>query len=392
MGSYTRRAALRSLPALAVGLSGCSALSDDEDDLPLPTAWVAGLRETTTGIRPIEGVVVFASRSPFSNDPMLSAVDADVGETTWSVSGPDERCSPAATDGRRVYVFSKTGAVFAFEHETGAPVWEASIPAVNRADPGVVQFAPVVAGETVVVPVSGTEDDVPDRLVGFARSDGAERFSVDLPASLAGAPASHGEGVVFALLDGTLRRVGTDGTGIDAWRLDVGAAMSDVAVDDGTVYVGSATESVLAVDVATGEIRWRADLENTVFTRPLVADGRVFVGAADYYLYAFDADSGERRWRTETPNAVTAGPTTVDGKLVTLSGGDARVRGASGTVPFAPTVLSVHDTDGTQITEQRFEGYQSGGQLSWAAAIGEGVYLGQEWQVARLAPEVLDAA
>lgn len=390
MAPYTRRDALKTLPALAVGLSGCSTLSSDEGDLPLPTAWVAELRETTVGVRPTEGTVVFTSRSPFSDDPMVSAVDGDSGETMWSVSGPDERCSPAVTDGSRVYAFSKTGTAFAFEQGTGALVWEASIPAVNRADPGVVQFAPVVADETVAVPVSGTEDDVPDRLVGFTRSDGTERFSVALPASLAGAPASDEGGVVVPLLDGTLRRVASDGT--EAWRLDVGAAMSDVAVDGDTVYVGSATESVLAIDAASGETRWTADLENTAFTRPLVAHGRVFVGAADYYLYAFDAASGEQSWRTETPNAITHGPTMAGGKLVTLSGGDVRVRGASGTVPYSPTVLSVHDTDGTRVTEQRFEGYLNGGQLGWAAAIGDGVYLAQEWQVARLDSEVLDAA
>ncbi|RDI69921.1 outer membrane protein assembly factor BamB family protein [Halopelagius longus] len=390
MVPYTRRDALKTLPALALGLSGCSSLAGSDHALPVPTAWSAELPRASVGVRTADETVVFGSRSPFSSDPMLSAIDTTTGETRWTVSGPSERCSPVATGDDHAYILSKTGAVFAVDHWTGERVWEASIRAVNRADPGVVQFAPVVVGESVVVPVSGTENDVPDRLVGFARSDGSRRFSVDFPASIAGAPAGDDRGVVVPLLDGTLRRVATDGA--ETWRLDRGAPMSDVATDGDAAYVGSAAESVSAVDLATGETRWTSDIENTVFTRPLVTDGRVFVGAADYYLYAFDAATGERLWRRETPNAITTGPTVVDETLVTLSGGDVRVRGSSGTVPFAPTVLSVHGIDGTQFDEWRFEGYLDGGQLGWVAAIGDGVYVGQEWQVARLAPEVLDAA
>jgi len=345
--------------------------------------------QPTVGVDAPGDMVVFGSESPYDGDPMVRAFDPESGETQWTATGPGEPSSPVAADDDYAYIFSKTGTVFALDHQTGDHVWEASIPRVNLADLGVVQFAPVLVDDLVAVPVSGTEDDVVDRVVGFTRSEGTETFSTELPASIAGAPASDPSGVIVPLLDGTLLRVDTDGA--ETWNIDLGGPMSDISVANGTAYVGCATESVFAIDIETGELRWESEIENTVMTRPLVADGRVFVGGIDYYLYAFDVASGERLWRTETPNAITSGPTMVDGKLVTLSGGNRRPRGPTGTVPFSPTVFSVHDVDGTRTNDYRFEGYLDGGQPKWAAAVGDNIYIGQEWQLAQITTEVLDA-
>ncbi|WP_158059243.1 outer membrane protein assembly factor BamB family protein [Halorussus halophilus] len=388
MPSYSRRQALKTLPALAVGLSGCSMLSqDDEGKLPMQTAWHYRIDEPTHGLRPADGPLLVGSRSPFRDGTVLTAIDAETGDERWTVSGAKGRGSPVGADDEYAYVFSKAEEMFAVDYATGETVWEKPIDHVDYADPGVVEYAPIPLDDSVVVPVSGTENDAPDRLVGFDRESGAHRFTYDLPASLAGAPARDGRGVIVPLLDGTLRRMNSEGT--EQWRLDVGATLSAVAVNDGTAYVGSATEQLLAFDAESGERRWSGSLENTVFTRPLVTDDTVYVGAADYYLYAFDRVTGRRRWRTETANAITSGPTMAGGKLVTLVGGNPRQRGDSGTVPFSPTALYVHDMKGALVNEYRFDGYLEGGQVRWGAVIGDGVYLGQGWQLARLDEEVL---
>lgn len=221
------------------------------------------------------------------------------------MTGGKGRRSPLGFDDRHAYLFSRAERATAVDYEAGERAWSTELTGVDRADPGVVQYPPAVAGDTV--------------------------------------------------------------------------------------FVGSATEELLALDAATGEVRWRAPLQNTVFSRPLVADGRVYVGGADYFLYAFDAASGTRLWRDELAAPVTRGPTRVDDRLVTVVGSDILVRGHSGTVPFDPTALYVHATDGTLVDEQLFERTPDGGRVNWAVAVGGGVYVGQEWQLARLAPEVLDA-
>lgn len=389
MVPFTRRETLKALPVLAAGFSGCSALSDDDHSLPVRTQWRIDVSEPSAVVSPADGPLLVSSRSPFDDDPVLTGRDPGTGDELWSVTGAKGRKSPIGIDDDFAYVFTKAEEAFAVDYRSGEVEWKVSIEPVDEADPGVVQYAPIPVGDRVVVPVSGTEDDVPDRFEVFDRPTGEHLFDHGLATSIAGAPATDGTGVLVPLLDGTLRRITADGT--EDWRVDVSHPLSDVTIADGTAYVGSPTEHLLAIDVATGEEQWRGPLENTLLTRPLVVDDRVFVGGADYYLAAFDRANGERRWRTELDNAVTMGPTVVGDRLVTLAGGASQHRGASGTVPFSPTVLYVHDTGGEQIGQYRFEGYVDGGSVAWAVATEAGVYLGQDWQLARLDEEVLDA-
>lgn len=388
MVPHTRRDALKALPALAVSLPGCTSLADDEHAIPTPTTWQYRLDTATPAIKLPDGPLLVGSRSPFSEDPVVTALGPGTGEELWTVTGGKGRGSPLAYDDQFVYAFSEAEEAFAVDFRNGEVEWKTTVTPIDRADPGVVQFPPIPLTDTVALPISGTEDDVPDRIVGLDRSDGKQRFSHGLPASLAGEPARNGDAIVVPLLDGTIRSIGIDGT--ERWRVDVGAPLSGVTISDETAFVGSATEELLALDAASGEQRWSGTLENTLFTRPRVTGGRVLAGGADYYLYSFDLASGERQWRTEMANAVTFGPTLIDESAVTLVGGPSGHRGPSGSRPFSPTALYVHDAAGTVVNEYRFEGDVEGGEVKWAVATGDGVYLGQEWRVCRLAPEVLD--
>jgi outer membrane protein assembly factor BamB len=233
--------------------------------------------------------------------------------------------------------------------------------------------------------VSGSDRDSGDRLTAVDRATGERLFGHALPAALAGAPARVGgrTAVVAPLADGTLRRVGPDGT--TAWEVGFGAPLSDATAVAGTVYVGSATEQVIAVDAATGEVRWRGRLANTVFTAPRVVDGTVYVGGADYYLYAFDAADGTRIWRTETANAVTGGPLPVAGRLVTRIGGRLRRRPLAGAVSRTPHRVVVHRQDGTPVASSDADQFVDDGSVEWISGTDGAVYVGQQHRLLRLA-------
>lgn len=384
MSSLTRRAALGVLCSLAAGLSGCSALAGRSS--PLQRSWHMAISDATPIVGTDAGLLI-GSRSPFRDRPLVAGLDERTGELTWTVTVPKGKKSPIGAADGRAYAFSKAETVVAVDAATGETLWQRSIPAVDAADPGVVEFAPIPLGDRVVVPVSGTEDDVPDRLLGLARDGGETVFSHELGASLSGAPGAAGERVVAPMVDGRL--VSVDRTGAVEWRLDVGAAMSAVATTARTAYVGSGTERLLAVDVPAGEVAWRGRLRNTVFSRPLVTDDRVYVGGADYVLRAFDLDSGTQVWRDELSNAATHGPMRVGDRLVTLVGGEHRVRGPSGTLPYSPTELYVHTLDGSRVRAVGLDGGLEGRSVRWATTANGGLYLGQTFGVTRVAPEAI---
>ncbi|ELZ38265.1 Pyrrolo-quinoline quinone [Halorubrum saccharovorum DSM 1137] len=336
--------------------------------------------------------LIVGSRSPFRDRPIVAGLRTQTGETTWTVTVAKGEKSPVGLGNGRAYAISKAETMVAVDATTGDTVWQRPLAPIDEADPGVVAFAPIPLGDRIVVPISGTEDDVPDRVVGVARADGETLFTHQLSASLSGAPGATAGGVVAPLVDGRVCLLTQDGT--VSWTRDVGAALSAVGVAHGNAYFGAATEELLALDIADGSIAWRGSLANTVFARPLATEDRVYVGGADYTLRAFDPATGEQLWRDDLANAVTHGPFRIDDRLVTLVGGSHHIRGPSGTVPFSPTVLYVHQLDGTRVRTVELSGrpFEDGGSIEWAQAAGETVYLGQTFGLTRIAPEAITDA
>jgi outer membrane protein assembly factor BamB len=78
--------------------------------------------------------------------------------------------------------------------------------------------------------------------------------------------------------------------------------------DDGTVYFGSLDLSVRAVS-AHGKLKWQRGAGHFVASSPALGrDGTVYVGSFDGALYALDPDDGEVRWRFQTDEHVYSSP------------------------------------------------------------------------------------
>ncbi len=61
---------------------------------------------------------------------------------------------------------------------------------------------------------------------------------------------------------------------------------SSPGVAGGVVYVGSWDSDVHALDASSGELRWRYQTGDDVWSSPAVAGGVVYVGSLDDYVYA----------------------------------------------------------------------------------------------------------
>ncbi|QXQ07376.1 PQQ-binding-like beta-propeller repeat protein [Sphingosinicellaceae bacterium] len=114
-------------------------------------------------------------------------------------------------------------------------------------------------------------------------------------------------------------------------------------VIDGVMYI-SANRSTMAIDAATGALKWKHVYNEFKVSPPpdainnnrgvAYADGRIFRGVGNGYLYAHDATTGRQLWRAKAASqkageSLPAAPQVWKGTVyTTLAGGDiAGVRG-----------------------------------------------------------------
>ena len=137
-----------------------------------------------------------------------------------------------------------------------------------------------------------------------------------------------------------------------AWTFSVGVDRGQEAaplVVDGTMYVvspyaGPRPNQVFALDAATGDLKWsyypKPNLSAVgvaccdVVSRGLAYDdGTIFLATLDNYMVALDAKTGKEKWHTQLGDinkgeTITTAPMAVKGKvLIGNSGGELGVRG-----------------------------------------------------------------
>ncbi len=93
-----------------------------------------------------------------------------------------------------------------------------------------------------------------------------------------------------------------------------------VAYDQGFVFATSAFGDIVALNAASGDRIWTANIGVPIRGAPTVAGGRVFAVSYDNQLHALNASTGETLWThsgiTETAGLLGAGAPAVSGDLV----------------------------------------------------------------------------
>jgi len=102
------------------------------------------------------------------------------------------------------------------------------------------------------------------------------------------------------------------------WTYQAGEIIeSSAAIANGVVFVGSQPTDLVAVDLATGKLRWKYAVKLGIGeSSPAVADGVVFVGDLSGLVHAVGAADGKARWTFATGAEIKASPVVVDGKVV----------------------------------------------------------------------------
>ena len=230
---------------------------------------LAAVRFTVATDGPIRATPVVRDDTLYlaGGDGTLRALDARTGAERWRYRTQGALSASPATDGRLVWQATRDGRLLALDARRGSLRWQREL----GADLGAghywdyFQSSPVVAGDAVIV--------------------------------------GSGDGHVLAF---------DAATGRPRWRHDAGARVrSSVAVAAGLVVFGTTGGHVRAVSARDGALRWDfatdgaahtfADAGNdttSIVDSPVIAGDAVVVGGRDGFIYALELATGQQRWRT----------------------------------------------------------------------------------------------
>jgi len=279
------------------------------------------------------------------------------GRLDWSTDiGATQ--SEVAVDGKRAYVGSDRGTVYALDQENGTILWKCSQLS------GAVRMAPAVVAGRVIVESADNNVYGIDAATGalkwlFTRPDGSLGYSAPTPA-----PASSvvvcGESVVYRL-DGA--------TGKQLWSTTIGGkALGTPAVGGGRVFVAGDGGGLVAINLENGNRLWRFRVENDKtgsdwFGSPLLVGRTVYITTYRRNVYALDAATGRVKWSTKVLGPALARPA-LDPKRNVLYV-------TSGTFRDNPTLTALHALTGAKLWDYKL------GYLTAAPALsGDRLYLG----------------
>ena len=144
---------------------------------------------------------------------------------------------------------------------------------------GTLSAAPAVVWSSK----AGTGNERRYRITAEPVSDGARVYAMDSHAVV----SAHGVGgglVWSAELAPPGERAGS-------------GAGSGLAVSGGTVYATTIFGELVALDAASGAVKWRQKFEAAVSGAPTVSGGQVYVTTANSVAYAVGTDTGRIAWR-----------------------------------------------------------------------------------------------
>ena len=110
-------------------------------------------------------------------------------------------------------------------------------------------------------------------------------------------PTLVNDSVYAASRNGTVVRLDA-ASGQAKWRVSLGTkSVSGGIGSDGALAVVATEEGeVIALDAQTGAVKWRSRVSSEVLAPPKVGEGLVVVRSADSRIFAFGAEDGKRRW------------------------------------------------------------------------------------------------
>ena len=248
------------------------------------------------------------------------AVNARTGKIVWTKRFPNcAASSPTIRDGIVYQAFMHTlpcrkhqagarGFVIAWNARSGHKIWRVNV--------GVVESSPLLVGQSLYF---GSWDHRLYALKLRGKRRPRTRWTFKADDEIVAAPAYASGTVYIATSSGSVYGVDAR-TGRMRWhatsfsrfgRREYFYATPTVAY--GRVFIGNADGTVYAFGAGSGHLIWARQVGTYVYTAAAVWRKTVFVGTWDGYFIALDVRTGDVRWRFSAPSTISGAPTVLAG-------------------------------------------------------------------------------
>ena len=262
----------------------------------------------------------------------LVALDAASGQIIWRQKVGNAIGGGPAVQNGVVYVADRSATGWAVRAEDGRVLWQTS---GNTSSSGVMGVSvPAVQGNTVVFPFHSGEMQGVDTQTGLtnwsAQVAGIRPGrAIAVIRDLTGDPVIAGNTVYGGTSSGRINAVDM-ATGMQIWSARDGANSPVVPVG-GSVFAANDQAELIRLDAATGGLIWRVSLPYYTDQRakrqdrihahygPVLAGGRLFVASSDGALRMFDPASGNRVGEVAIPGGAASAPVVAGQTLYVVS-------------------------------------------------------------------------
>lgn len=239
------------------------------------------------------GAETWRARIDHGSEPRIPT---DQEKTRWDRYG-----SSVVTNGRTLYVASRDGNLYALDLATGEEQWRVAAGDIMTA-------TPALHGDTVIFAAYD------GKVRAVSTRDGAPRWTYDAKLAVPGDLVVAGDRVLVGSRSYDLIALDA-GSGQELWKRYYWFSWieSPPVIRDGVVYTGSSDATHLyAFDLADGAPRWKSPVPGFAWQRPAVNEGLVIAGTVGQGAYpgsragsliALDRATGALRWIHVDPPA-----------------------------------------------------------------------------------------
>ncbi|MHB0924599.1 MAG: PQQ-binding-like beta-propeller repeat protein [Bellilinea sp.] len=130
-------------------------------------------------------------------------------------------------------------------------------------------------------------------------------------------PVGNGDTVYQASMDQFLYAIDMK-NGTKKWETDLGGAViySPTLSDEGVIYLSTLAREVIAINSKNGDVLWRRQFEENLWSQPALYEDKVFVGDLSGNAYAISNADGTNIWTQTLTDPVTGKPTVTSDSVI----------------------------------------------------------------------------